>query len=309
MLGNTNNPSFPNLRQQTMSLAYWGSKRRFAREIADVVCAHASSTHRDYYEPFCGMASVGVEVLRRGCFVGHKVWSDASPDVVAYWRGLQRGWLPSGGALSQTQWDGLRRERTASPRRSFYGFHLGYGGQFLAGRSPNADLNRPAPMQRVRERLKATAALLQSQNGRLVIEQRTCDAVRPRKHSVVYCDPPYVLEEGKPNSNRKHVDARAMDAIWKCLHRWVVDDHCIVYLSASRQAPARMPVSLRLVLVKEWTVLNRMQQSKRGVAHYRKELLFRVERAGRRPRAASAAPSSPLSRRGRARSRRTSPRP
>jgi len=255
-----------------MSLAYWGSKRKFAREIADVLCEHDSAPA--YYEPFCGMASVGVEVLTRGCFT-RMLWSDANADVVAYWKGLQRGWIPSTDTITQAQWDAMRRDRTSSARRSFYGFHLGYGGQFLAGRSPNADLNRPGPMKRVRDRVQETSRKIQSVGDKLVVRQQVCDALRPRRGSVIYCDPPYVLEEGKPNSNRKHVGVEAMNAIWQCIQRWVVDHECVVYLSASREARKTLS-SLRLVLVKEWSVLNRMQQSKLGVAHYRKELLFRV---------------------------------
>ena len=271
-----------------MSLAYWGSKRRFANEIADVLCGHAGAPM--YYEPFCGMASVGLELVRRGCFT-RMLWSDSSEDVVVYWQALQRGWLPQTHPLTQTQWDGLKRTRSASPRRSFYGFHMGYGGQLLLGRSPTADMNRSAPLQRVRERLKEAAALLRTSRVALTVERLPCEALRPHKHSVIYCDPPYAVRGGgRTTSDPKHSSAGAMGKIWECIERWVLRHACVVYLSAAREAP-EPPASLRLVRVKEWTILNRMQTSKLGAAQYRKELLFRVEAAPRRhasPRRAAA---------------------
>ena len=85
-----------------MSVAYWGSKKRFASQIADWICEYAANSGRGretYYEPFCGMASVGMEVLKRGCF-SKVVFSDSNGDVITYWKGVKSGWLPRAAPIS-----------------------------------------------------------------------------------------------------------------------------------------------------------------------------------------------------------------
>ena len=88
-----------------MSLSYWGSKKKLASRIADVLREETGRTA--YYEPFCGMASVGVEMLP---YFRTAVWSDADANVVLYWRAVQRGWLPSVRPITQAQWDAYRAD-------------------------------------------------------------------------------------------------------------------------------------------------------------------------------------------------------
>lgn len=251
-----------------MSTGYWGSKRRLAADIADVLCADGGTA---YYEPFCGMASVGMEVLRRGCFA-RMTWSDKSEDVAVYWNGVRRGWLPSARPLPQAEWEKLKRSRRASPRRSFYGFDLGFGGQLLAGRSPVASMNREAHLARARERVRAAGALMRAAGARLVVERRDCAAVRVPRGAVVYCDPPYLAPPGK-DLNKKHVDKAGMTEVWACLARWR-DAGAAVYLSAASRP--RPPRGLRVEVVRTWRILNRIQTAKRGSAQYRTEYLLRV---------------------------------
>lgn len=263
-------------RRGPMSIAYWGSKKRFASEIADVLCAHGAPS-RTLYEPFCGMASVGMAVLERGCF-RRVAFSDASADVIAYWRGVAGGWLPDTKPLSQGAWTELRasRKRAApSPRRSFYGYSLGFGGHFLAGKRPCRSLNHKGFLSRVRERIRAAAALLRAERGRWSFDCRPYERLAPARGSVIYCDPPYVVHTtsgGASNPGQHFTDAE-MAALWERMRGWIRDRGCVVFLSAARLPPA--PRGMYLEVEREWRTRNRIQTSKTG-AGSRAETLVRV---------------------------------
>lgn len=268
-----------------MSLAYWGSKKRLAADIADALCADAPRRPFVYYEPFCGMASVGMELLRRGDCTSAQHWSDADADVVAYWQHVKRGWLPPTRPVSQSEYERMRRttlaRRKRSDRRSasppthvFYGLQVGWGGHMFLGRSPAASMNKRTHLERVRERVRAAGALLREAGAAHRVARRSFETLTPARGSVVYCDPPYVRADGK--AAHRHFSADDMAAFWACARRWVVERGCRVYLSAS-VLPA-VPLGLRATVVRRWTVMNRSATGNAG-PKTRAELLVRVTAA------------------------------
>ena len=294
-----------------MSVGYWGSKKRQATDIVDILCTHADG-RRAYYEPFCGMASVGVEALRRECFP-KMTWSDVNEDVIVYWTAVRDGWKPKNGEpITQELWDRFKSTKKSSPQRSFYGFDLGWGGNLLAGKTPTASMNTEGHLSRARKRVIEAGELLRKAGSKLRIEQKACDDLRPTPGSVIYCDPPYVAK----GAINKNIDEDAMQHIWDCLAAWIRDD-CIVYLSAATKP--KVPPNLKLTTVRTWTILNRMQTATLGYPCTRKEYLYRVTLASsspravprRSPRSSSPRSSSPSGARRRsppARSNRASPR-
>jgi site-specific DNA-adenine methylase len=254
-----------------MSIGYWGSKKRFAQDIADELCAH--SGRGVLYEPFCGMASVGMEVLRRGCF-RNVAFSDSNENIVEYWKGIAAGWLPSTKPLTHEQWARLRRARSPSARRSFYGYDLGFGGIFLAGRAPNASMNREGHLTRVRQRLREAEELLRG--GGWTLRHERFEQLRPVPRSVIYCDPPYLVTttDGGSCNPYQHFTAEQTAVLWDCMRRWL-RNRCIVFLSAARRP--RPPPDLRLTSVREWSLMSNIQSAKRGSGHKRREVLLRVE--------------------------------
>lgn len=259
-----------------MSIGYWGSKKRFAKDIVDVLCRFAG-TDVILYEPFCGMASVGMEALRRRCFK-KVVFSDANENVIVYWHGLAEGWLPSERPLTVQQWTRLKQSQTPSVQRSFYGFDLGYGGHFLAGRSPCDSMNHRTHFQNARKRLGEATDLLR-RNGRLwSFQQRSYATLRPRPGSVIYCDPPYsiVTTDGGVNNRNQHFSKAQMDELWHCIRDWL-GNGCNVFLSSARKP--YVPPDLCAKTVQRWDVPNNIQISKRGSGR-RTELLLHVTRRG-----------------------------
>ena len=251
-----------------MSLAYWGSKKKLASRIADVL-ADAADGRTVYHEPFCGMASVGLEALPR---FRTSVWSDVHADVVLYWRAVQRGWLPSTRPLTQAQWDAYRASARPSVARSFYGFHFGWGGHFLTGRTLVRDKNTEAHLRGVRERVRVAGEAMR--DHRVRVEHAAYWELRP-KRAVVYCDPPYVGE----NSGR-HFRPEDMARLWDCMRVWLRDG-CAVFLSASERP--RAPPGLRLDVVAQWTVYNNTASINPHAPRHRHELLLRVRHSATRP--------------------------
>ena len=276
-----------------MSLAYWGSKKKLATRIADVLCEEHPGDKFEYYEPFCGMAHVGIELLKRKC-TSSSHWSDANVDVIKYWLAVKRGWLPPTKAVTDAEWTrmkghgsarhsrsrkrskGSRRSSSASPTHRtsrplshiFYGFQLGWGGHMLNGRTPGDYLNNEPHLKRVRERVKETAPLLSSVD----IKHALFQDVRPSKGSVIYCDPPYIRSDGKAQG--RHFLHSDMDLMWACLGRWIRDRKCDVYLSASEKP--KLPPGLRAVVVRTWSVMNRTTTINSG-DNNRKEHLLRIQ--------------------------------
>ena len=246
-------------------ISYWGSKKKIARDIAEVLCAEGRAA---YCEPFVGMASVGLEVL--DCFEDVQ-WSDASPDVVRLLTAVQRGWLPSARPLSEAEWRSLREARP-SAARSFYGFHFGWGGHFLAGRSLPSDKNTSKSLLRVRERLREASGRMRGVRIRCL---PFWDVVPPLA-SVVYCDPPYVRSDGKAEA--RHFAPSDMARLWDVLEAWIRDRGCVVFLSAS-EVPTPPRGRLRLRVVRSWWVYNNTVSMNALAPRHRREHLLRVRLA------------------------------
>lgn len=264
-----------------MSVGFWGSKKRFATDIADHLCLEGRRKgSSSFYEPFCGMASVSLEVVRRGGKGCHSfrsvVMGDKDENVVEYWKGVKRGWLPSPSPLSVAKWSSFKKRGSPpSPARSFYGFDLGFGGKFLAGRRPNPSMNHETHLSRARERVEEASSLLRK--GNVTILQQDFRSLRPERGSVLYCDPPYSSSttDGGTVNRSQHFSEKDMADFWDAVRRWI-SLRCSVFLSASR-LPS-VPNDLRLLLVQEWTISNRIQTSKRGTPRKRKERLLLVEK-------------------------------
>ena len=267
-----------------MSLAYWGSKKRLAADIADALCADAPRRPFVYYEPFCGMASVGMELLRRGDCTSQQHWSDADADVVAYWQHVKRGWLPPTRPVSQAEYERMRRttlaRRKRSDRRSasppthvFYGLQVGWGGHMFLGRSPAASINKRSHLERVRERVRGRRAPARGGRGapRRAALLRDADA-RARRRRLLRPAVRARRRQGgaPPLLGRRHGGLLGVRAP---LGRGARLPRLPVGVGAAGGA-----ARLRATVVRRWTVMNRSATGNAG-PKARAELLVRVTAA------------------------------
>lgn len=247
-----------------MSLTYWGSKKKLAGDIADIIC---TADARDYYEPFCGMAHVGLEIAKRGCFRKYQ-FSDVDDNVILYLDAILRGWLPPIEPITPAQWNAFRNTRKRSVKRSFYGMHLGWGGHFLAGTKLHEQRNKTAAYRRVRDRIKRAVSELQDED--INFHTSSFHTIRPTTGAVIYCDPPYMSDSVH---SERHFNHAQMGALWESMRTWIVRYDCVVYLSASKRPGP--PPGMRTSVVKRWNVTNN-SASMHGGTMRRQELLLRV---------------------------------
>lgn len=247
-----------------MSVSYWGSKKKLRGAIADAICECNASY---YYEPFCGMAYVGMELLRRETTLKKHFWSDLDKNIVVYWKALRRGWLPRPLVLRQSSYTSMKHSKAFSPQKSFYGYHLGWGGSFFLGKKPTADKNTPRRLQATVRRVGSDAAVLRRNKVQISCKSHT--GLKPLPDSVIYCDPPYLSTK----KSKCYFSEQQMAELWESMHNWL-QKGCIVFLSASKMPTC--PPHLKLRKVNQWRVVNNTTTIISKAPKYRTELLLSV---------------------------------
>lgn len=108
-------------------VAYMGGKARQAKPFAEELNKHTQGTVA-YWEPFCGMCSVGVRVEHH-----NKIFTDVNPYLMAMHQALADGWIPPS-YVNPKMWHALRADREADLALSgFVGFGCSFGGIFFSG--------------------------------------------------------------------------------------------------------------------------------------------------------------------------------
>ena len=157
-------------------MRYMGGKIRIGRKIAGVINAFEFA---HYYEPFCGLFSVGCHVR-----CGDRVATDTQPDLILMMQALQNGWEPP----TQVSEDLYKELQYAEPSalRGFVGFGCSFYGKFFGGYARDKQHSNYAQMARTS--LLKTVPALQGVKFKC-LDYRLCQF---EENSLVYCDPPYV---------------------------------------------------------------------------------------------------------------------
>ena len=103
-------------------MRYFGGKARIGKRLAAVL---NNCEGKRYWEPFCGMFSVGKHVT------GERVASDAQLDLIMLLEAVRDGWRPPA-TLTECEYDILRTARP-TPLRAFAGFGCSNSGKFFGG--------------------------------------------------------------------------------------------------------------------------------------------------------------------------------
>lgn len=159
-------------------MQYMGGKKRIAKEIAKVIQPHIKTF---YYEPFCGMCSVGL-----GLEAPTKIFSDVHSELIALLRHVRDGGkLPD--KITKSEYDTIRDSADCEGwLKGFVGFGCSYAGRYFDGgyarnsRGDNYAASAARSMSAMRSKMTG-CYFYQSNYSDLVI----------LPDSVVYCDPPY----------------------------------------------------------------------------------------------------------------------
>lgn len=178
-------------------MRYFGGKARIGKQLAEIINGLNPKT---YWEPFCGMFSVGKHVK------ANRVATDAQEDLILLLDAIKNGFKPPT-YVSEESYNGMKK-LPPSAFRGFVGFGCSFAGKFFGGYARDKDNNNYAE--------KAARSL---DKLRPIIQDVAFGHVKYNEANiftdVIYCDPPY------KGTTKYTVDFRS-DDFWK----WVKNKSC-----------------------------------------------------------------------------------
>lgn len=164
-------------------VGYLGGKSRQSKSFAEELNKHTQSTVA-YWEPFCGMCSVGARVEHP-----NKIFTDINPYLMAMHKALADGWIPPS-YINPKMWHEVRDDREKDLALSgFVGFGCSFGGIFFSGYARYPANLEAKGMHFARSAhnssLKRSKQLLGSTFG--LADYATFDP----EDMLIYADPPY----------------------------------------------------------------------------------------------------------------------
>lgn len=174
-------------------MKYFGGKARIGLQIANVINRFDDCT---YWEPFCGMFSVGKHVNM------YRYASDAHPDLIMLLKAVRDGWEPPE-ALTEVHYNELKT-MSPSPLRAFAGFGCSNSGKFFGGYARDKTGRNYA--------LNARNSLLRLRPLIQGVEFACHEYTYGVDADIIYCDPPY------SNTTGFSVGSFDSEAFWD----WVV---------------------------------------------------------------------------------------
>jgi len=153
-------------------MRYFGGKARIGKAIAEVI----NTLEGIYWEPFCGMFSVGKYVKHR------RVATDLQPDLILLLTAVRDGgWFPPN-IVTEDEYNQLKTA-DPSPLRAFAGFGCSNSGKFFGGYAREKSGRNFA-----KNAVNSLAKLRPMIQG---VEFRCNDYNSNIPADIVYCDPPY----------------------------------------------------------------------------------------------------------------------
>jgi DNA adenine methylase len=153
-------------------MRYFGGKARIGAALAGVI----NKLEGSYWEPFCGMFSVGKHVTH------YRMATDAHLDLILLLRAVQCGWQPPE-VVTEEEYNRLKTAKP-SPLRAFAGFGCSNSGKFFGGYARestgrNFAANAASSLDKMRPLIQG-------------VEFCCCEYGVYHPHAdIIYCDPPY----------------------------------------------------------------------------------------------------------------------
>lgn len=153
-------------------MRYFGGKARIGKTLAGII----NTLTGTYWEPFCGMFSVGAHVTLP------RVASDSHLDLILLLLAVRDGWRPPD-SITEEEYNQLKTAKP-SPLRAFAGFGCSNSGKFFGGYARekgnrNFAKNAASSLDKLRPLIQGVTFF----NCGYSEQDVPAD--------VVYCDPPY----------------------------------------------------------------------------------------------------------------------
>jgi site-specific DNA-adenine methylase len=227
-----------------MPLPYHAGKAKLAKTISKMVYkkAEENPSIKNYAEPFSGMARVGIKVMEddKNKVFKKYIFSDVNPTITVLFKALKKGWLPNTGAITQKKWESYKKNKKPSAQKSFVGYTLGFGGQYLGGSKPCANKHSVKThsvtdwteimLKRKKKYLKGLQPYFKS--SKFVYKEKSVFDL-DYKDTIIYCDPPYVATAFRA---KKIWDKDKENKLWNTIKKWLEPSkNNIVILSNSKR--------------------------------------------------------------------------
>jgi len=173
-------------------MRYFGGKARIGKRLAEVL----EPQQGRYWEPFCGMFSVGRHIK------SPRYASDAHPDLILLLEAIRDGWVPPH-TITEDEYNALKTD-PPSRMRAFAGFGCSNSGKFFGGYA-RENSGRNFAQNAVNSLGKLRPLIQDVEFGQHQYTENI-DA------DTIYCDPPY------SNTTGFTVGAFDTQAFWK----WVM---------------------------------------------------------------------------------------
>ena len=260
-----------------MPLPYHAGKSRLAKPITKILLDlyKENPNINEYAEPFCGMLRVGLELMKQDQSndrVKKFYFSDVNKNVIALFKGFKRGWLPKPEPITQEQWVKYKQTNRASAQKSFYGFSLGFSGQFMTGSKPNKLHNTVKYMKTRREIFKKI--LLLFKRTKTHIELKNVNDL-DFKNTIIYCDPPYFNSAWRSRAGGWNKDKE--NEFWATVYSWLEPTKNNIVLVSNGEIPEQLEnLNVNTIFKKSMVSPGNWRES--GKAKHRNEYLFRISR-------------------------------
>ena len=167
-------------------MRYLGGKQRIAKHIANYINQHNPNI-TTYYEPFCGMCSVG-DLIK----ADFKYYSDAFKPIITLQNALlYYGWVPPDTVTEEEYLACKELNDPNDPLTAFIGFGCSFGGKYFGGYAKQSGKNFAETAKK--KLLKITEKRKFPHNGHIYFTHCDYDDIycNNKDKRVIYCDPPY----------------------------------------------------------------------------------------------------------------------
>tara|TARA_X000000950_G_C13771316_1_gene601139 strand:+ start:57 stop:842 length:786 start_codon:yes stop_codon:yes gene_type:complete len=258
-----------------MPLPYHAGKARLAKPITSIIMNEfdKNKSLKHYAEPFCGMTRVGIELMKQDYSndrVSSFYFSDINKNVIAFFKGFKRGWLPKPVPITQEEWVTYKKSNRASAQKSFYGYALGFSGQFMTGSKPNPNHNKEKYMKTKRELFKTLIPFFKRKKTTVELKDvNTLDF----DNSVIYCDPPYFGSAWRSRAGGWGNDREKK--FWTTVKKWLEPSkNNIILVSNGVKPTLHGDLKVEIVFEKEMPSPGNWRNS--GEEKKRKEYVFKI---------------------------------
>jgi site-specific DNA-adenine methylase len=203
---------------------YQGGKARLGRRIHDVILLvedgilDEEDENPTYIEPFVGMGGVmhhfGKDNDRE------LIATDISPDMIAMWKALQKGWKPPR-SCSFKQFQDMKKA-PPSADRAFIGTVASWGGIWFHGyRLKYPPKGKDFMAEGYRSLMKIKPAM----DNVKILEAGSYDKMNP-SGATIYCDPPY--KGNMLGNSRSRFRMFNHEIFWQTMREWSKNNIVII---------------------------------------------------------------------------------